>query len=146
MTYHGITYDNEYCNKNDCACSGEENCLEKEFGKKENERIIKKILNFTPHMIFIYNEDNELIHTIPSSGVARITSEEWVVTKVKGIPIMETCFGEVEGLPEEAEDTILIVSRLVLHALPDRNDLVTPCLRVCDETGEVIGYRSLARS
>ncbi len=36
MTFHGKTYENEFCNKNNCSCCGETSCSEKEFEKEEN--------------------------------------------------------------------------------------------------------------
>lgn len=53
-------------------------------------------------------------------------------------------FGEVEGLPKYREDVYYIVSRLVKSALPDRKDLLCPGQQVRNETGQVIGCKSLS--
>lgn len=40
MVHHGITYENELCTKNHCACCGEDQCTETEFENKQNSSII----------------------------------------------------------------------------------------------------------
>lgn len=68
------------------------------------------------------------------------------VDEVEGIPITESQFGEVEDLPDQTEGQLLVVSRLVLSACPDRKDLLVPNELARDENGRIIGARSLARN
>ena len=78
---------------------------------------------------------------IPRSGiVARIKAATNKVTKHNEIPVYQTIFGEIEGLPEPKENTIYIISALALNAVPkNRTDVVSPG-RVCkSEHGEIIG-------
>ena len=105
-----------------------------------------RIRNFTPHSINIVGENGEVLKTFESEGLARVSSEEKVVEVVDGIPMSETTFGAVEGLPSEEEDTLLIVSRLVLSQCPDWKDLRAPGMQVRDEEGHVIGCKTLARN
>lgn len=106
---------------------------------------MQKILkNYTPHAINIVRADGSIVMTIPSEGVSiRLKTETAQVGEVNGIPLTKTIFGEPEGLPEEREDTILVVSQLVKNALPDRKDLVVPAEQVRDAEGRVIGCLSL---
>ena len=53
--------------------------------------------------------------------------------------------GAVEGLPEERDDTLIIVSSLVAQAARDRSDLVIPNEAVRDEKGQIVGCKSLGR-
>jgi hypothetical protein len=104
-----------------------------------------KILNYTPHEINLIKENGYSI-SIPSTGIARVSSTEKVVSTLDGITETETVYGEVEGLPAPADDTIIIVSRLVLSRCPDRSDFRAPGLQVRDDEGRVIGCKSLARN
>lgn len=106
----------------------------------------KKILNYTPHEINIVDDEGKIIIAIPSSGVARVSSNETIVSEELGFPETATFFGDVEGLPPYDEDTIVIVSRLVMNLSPSRDDLRVPGLQVRNDQGQVIGCKSLARN
>lgn len=126
------------------------------------------IKNFTPHPVTILDEENKIIRTIESSGLVRLKTSTVSAGNVDGIPISKTVFGDPEGLPDEffwamqtqneqtgeiEEDienpqygkptTYYIVSQLVKNALPHRADLLVPAEVQRDETGRVIGCRSL---
>ena len=78
---------------------------------------------------------------IPRSGiVARIKAATNKVTKHNEIPVYQTIFGEIEGLPEPKENTVYIISALALNAVPkNRTDVVSPGRPQRDEHGNVIG-------
>lgn len=77
----------------------------------------KKFVNLTPHDIVLNNGT-----IVEKSGtVARVSASFTEFND--GICRQE--FGEVEGLPEEKEGVIYVVSALVLAA-SDRKDLVAP--------------------
>lgn len=59
------------------------------------------------------------------------------------VPVNRTVTGEVEGLPEQTLDW-LVVSRQVAEARPDRGDLLIVDETVRDEQGRIIGARALA--
>jgi len=106
------------------------------------------LVNLTPHTLNIITEGGTV--TIPPSGkVVRVATAvtELPLVFFNGVEILlkETLFGEVEGLPEPAADTILIVSALVRAAAPEREDLFSPGDLVRDEKGNVIGCGSLTR-
>lgn len=106
-----------------------------------------KIVNCTPHPITIVGENNEIVLTLPKGLVIpRLTQSSQIVDEVCNIPVTETIFGETTDLPEKVEGTFLIVSRLVMAANLDRNDLLVPNQLVRDENGNIIGCRSLARN
>lgn len=113
------------------------------------EKIILK--NFTPHDITIYDKNgNEVIMSIPSSGVARVDIHEKEAGDINGIPVVETEYGEVEGLPEGEECTVYIVSSMVLDRVKDqRNDIVAPDTSpkgsVRDESNRILGVKRLRR-
>jgi len=60
------------------------------------------------------------------------------------IPLTETVFGEVEGLPEYKKGTYYIVSSLVAQACPDRSDLLIVNETVRDEQGRICGCKSFS--
>lgn len=103
------------------------------------------IKNLTPHDVRVLNNNNEVVVTLNSEGIARVSSETKVVDTLNGVPITETVFGEVTGLPPETEGTYYIVSRMVASAASERHDLLVPGLQVRDEQGRVVGCKSLDR-
>ena len=110
-----------------------------------------KIVNLTPHDINFIGEGNEVVLTIPSSGVARASSIRYQTGTVTPdgtdlvISLNRTEFGKVENLPDPQEDTIYIVSALTAQAVPERYDLFITDDAVRDENGRIIGCRALAR-
>ena len=108
--------------------------------------IIRKIIkNLTPHEVRVLNDNNEVVVAMISEGIARVSSESKVVDTLNGVPITETVFGEVTGLPPETEGTYYVVSRMVASAASERHDLLVPGLQVRDEQGRVVGCKSLDR-
>jgi len=109
------------------------------------------LVNLTPHEIVVYSSDTVL--RIPPSGrVARVATKEVLVGSVNGVPVFKTEYGDIEGLPEPKENTVYVVSLLVLQALRargvERNDVVAPNSgpgphgAVRDSEGRIIGVRS----
>jgi hypothetical protein len=103
------------------------------------------ILNYTPHEINILNQDKNPIFSIPSHGVARCAVSSKETGRIGDVILFETVFGDVTGLPELKEDTILVVSLLVRQALPARTDLYSPGEVVRNEVGQPIGCIGLTR-
>lgn len=103
------------------------------------------IKNLTPHDVRVLNDNNEVVVVLNSEGIARVSSETKVVDTLNGVPITETVFGEVTGLPPETEGTYYIVSRMVASAASERRDLLVPGLQIRDEQGRVVGCKSLDR-
>jgi len=118
--------------------------------RRDNMKKIKKIKNLTPHDVNVVGDNGKVLITFPSEGLIRLsqTSLQAGEVEVNGtkIPLTKTSFGEAEGLPEEKEDTIYIVSSLVCQAYPDRRDFYIPDQLVRDEQGRVIGCRSLSQN
>ena len=102
-------------------------------------------VNLTPHSITLCG----LI--IPPSGtIARVA----VTRKPYGvatpyddigisIPLFIAEYGEVTGLPAQAERTMFIVSAMVRQAVPERCDVGSPANLVRDDKGNVIEANSL---
>ena len=105
------------------------------------------LVNLTPHTITIFTD--ECGHDIPSEGVARVKTESRVVGDINGIPVVETTYGEIEGLPEPKDGTIYIVSGLVRAALNGtRDDVVSPDTgptAVRNDKGQIVGVTRLTR-
>lgn len=97
-----------------------------------------KLINLTPHTVRL-NGGTEFP---PSGQVARVKArhelECWLSEAPDGagelndeffrgaVPVYRTVFGQVEGLPEPAEDTMFIVSGMVAAACRGRDDVVCP--------------------
>lgn len=109
------------------------------------------VINLTPHAVNIVGDDNSIAITIDASGnVARCSQSISIIGSVTinsvAIPISSSSYGEVVDLPDPQDGIYYIVSRLVMSACPNRQDLLVPNDLVRDEAGRVIGCRSLANN
>lgn len=132
----------------------------------ENKTLkIEAIFNLTPHPISLYKEDDCVFNEKTRSyDLVDAKAEPWLVLQPEeapiprcasleepsgtlgGIPMLKLRFGEVENLPPQQEDRLLIVSALVAAAgrKQGRTDLVVPAHMVRDSTGRILGCTSLA--
>jgi hypothetical protein len=109
--------------------------------------------NLTPHRITVLGPLLTPIGTLAPewyidpdpAGPARVAVTAEPAGYHAGIPIATPSYGEVTGLPEPATETVLIVSKMVADACPERDDLVWPGDPVRDDAGRVIGCRCLHR-
>ena len=103
-----------------------------------------RIINLTPHTVTLVC-GNKTVDIQPSGMIARVsaTSQQVGTITIDGFdfPVVKTVFGDVQGLPEPAENTIYIVSTLVLSAAQGRNDLVAPNTgaAIRDADGKIVG-------
>lgn len=100
-----------------------------------------RIVNLTPHEIRIGDV------RIPSAGLARCSTVA-VPMYVRGcpVPVVRQRFGEVFGLPDPEDGTIYVVSMPVAQAIGnDRDDIFVPGEQIRDESGRIVGCKSLAR-
>lgn len=110
---------------------------------------INKILNYTHHTITILTEGGAIC--VPKHGTARcsVTRNSLKEIDMEGakISINETIFGKVANLPEEKNDTIIIVSAIVANVMTDsgRDDLYTVDEPV-RERGIIVGCRALSKT
>ena len=97
----------------------------------------KQVVNLTRHTI------NEVTSgkRIPTSGIiARVKPTTKTIDVVDGIPIYQSTFSEVAGLPEPKEGVIYVVSSLALNSVPkSRTDVVAPGAIQKDENNNIIG-------
>ena len=109
-----------------------------------------EIINLTPHPIIIVGGNGKALITFPSEGEVRISQKTVrggsLLHQKAVIPLTQTQFGEVQGLPAPKEGTNYIVSSLVCQACPDRQDLLIPNESVRDEQGRIVGCKSLSRN
>lgn len=104
-----------------------------------------KMINLTPHAITFVRDSAEDIIIAPSGAIARVAAQTVTTGEINGIPTTSTEYGEVEGLPVPEEYTIYIVSSLVAGRCKDRTDVFIPNESVRDDSGRIIGCRSLGR-
>ena len=105
------------------------------------------IINLTAHTINVFSEEKEI--AFPSQGLARVKTEEKEVGKINGIPVVKTVYTTVEGLPDMQEDTVYLVSTLVLQALKANGVCRPDCLApntglsgaIRDDQGRIIGVK-----
>lgn len=104
-----------------------------------------KFINLTPHEFNLYNANNELILTVPSSGTCRVLEKIQEQEPINGIPVNSINYSGVEGLPDAEPHTYYIVSLMVLQALNGRRpDCVAPNSGgdAVRENGRILGTRS----
>ena len=104
-----------------------------------------KIINLTPHKVVI--NDGTIFE--PSGTVARVAVHQVPDGEVNGIPVMKQTFGQLENLPEPQDNTIYIVSQIVLSAAKElgRTDCVAPdtANAVRDEEGRIVSVPGFVR-
>ena len=108
-----------------------------------------EIRNLTPHEVKVLDADNGVVATFPSVGMARARQNDVPVGDIESIPVVETEFGEVTGLPEPTEDVVYIVSIITVKAASahgrSTDDLLITSQAVRDDQGRIIGCRAFAR-
>ncbi|MDY6856731.1 MAG: hypothetical protein SWO11_18890 [Thermodesulfobacteriota bacterium] len=104
-----------------------------------------RVINMTPHPVNILDQTGAEIVSFPSAGQVRLQMATVDVGYINKIRLTKTVYGEPEGLPERRPGTYCIVSQMVKSALPDRKDLLVPSEVVRDDSGRIIGCRSLGR-
>ncbi|QUB37497.1 hypothetical protein J5A52_05210 [TM7 phylum sp. oral taxon 349] len=108
-----------------------------------------RVVNLTLHEVKIVDGGNNVVAVFPSDGVARVSQHDVLVDEINSIPVVKTEFGEVLGLPEPAEDTVFIVSRITVEVARARglntDDLLITSGAVRDDQGRIVGCRALAR-
>ena len=109
-------------------------------------KVIKKIINLTPHKITCFDQKGNITREFESEGNARVEQHTIHRGIECGVQISETGFGEVQGLPEESIESGIcyIVSMIVRTASPNRLDLLVPNDLVRDEEGRILGCKSLS--
>ena len=85
-----------------------------------------------------------ILSSAPSGILPRISSTISIVGDIDSTPNEATSYGEVVGLPEKRDGTILVVSAMVAARLPDRDDIRIPDRQVRDAQGRIISYQSLS--
>ena len=104
------------------------------------------IVNLTPHEITVYDAAGEsVLQVIPSSGMARAAQTREPLDRINGIPVSKTGYGAVEGLPDQRDGVVYIVSVLTAQAAPNRKDLYIVDELVRDDTGRILGCKALAQ-
>jgi hypothetical protein len=112
------------------------------------------VLNLTPHPVVLEEPDGGRVTIPPSGVVARVATEETVVSSVAigstTIPVVARQFGQVTGLPET--DDACIVSALVLEAVraqqPWRRQVYAPdtgTTAIRDEGGRIVAVTRLVK-
>lgn len=101
------------------------------------------IFNRTPHEVTVLGYNNEVLEVFPKSeDPIRMETDTVDVGKYDRIPISKTVF-TLDNLEPEREGVYYIVSQLVKANLPHRNDLLVPAEIIRDDTGKILGCRSL---
>lgn len=104
------------------------------------------IKNLTPHPITFVGVDGGADLTIaPEPTPARLSTEVVTIGDVNGIPVTETRFGDVTGLPEPQDGVVYVTSALVAKAAAGRDDVFVTSDAVRDAQGRVVGCRALGR-
>lgn len=104
---------------------------------------MKVFKNLTPHTIVLNNGAQ-----LPSVGLARVAN---TFSTFDSEGVCDVYFGDIQGLPEPQEDTLFVVSALVLSAAKaaGRTDCVAPatghpdCIR--NEKGFIVSVPGFIR-
>jgi len=106
------------------------------------------IVNLTPHPLRLQKADGSFMDLPkPAAGAAipRRSTKVEQQGEVDGLPVYKTVLGPVEFAPAPCENTIYVVSRMVVDALPERSDLFAPGEAIRDADGKVVGAKGLSK-
>lgn len=104
-----------------------------------------KLINLTPHDI-VFTDGT----VIPTSGmVARVSVSQIDDGDINGIPVKKQVFGDIVDLPDSRDNTIYIVSAIVLNAAKaiGRTDVVAPDTNnaIRNDKGHIVAVPALVR-
>lgn len=102
-------------------------------------------MNLTPHELIIFNEKEEEIERVPSSGIVRVKEANQLINYINDVPVYKKSYLESEGLPAPKENTYYFVSIIVAQANPARKDLILSSDLIRDEQGRILGCKSFAQ-
>lgn len=102
-----------------------------------------KIKNYTPHPLQIVRADGETETFLASGIVPRLEVKRTKVGEMMGFEFFRSSLGSPCGLPEEEENTVVVVSALVMEhpSLAGRSDLASPGELIRDGEGKIIGAK-----
>src|SRR5690625_1827618 len=105
----------------------------------------KNIVNLTPHAVVITDGP-----TFDLSGkVARVDVKQADAGTINGIPVKTQAFGDIIDLPAPTDNTIFVVSSIVLSAAKDagRDDVVAPdtANAVRNDDGHIVSVPGFVR-
>lgn len=99
-------------------------------------------VNLTPYVITLVRPEGNIMFP-PSGQVASCAFSAqqtgWVVVEGRNVPVCQSAFGEVSGLPNPTAGTYYIVTPLVAEAAAGRTDVFYPEGQVLDQAGNPIG-------
>ena len=103
-------------------------------------------VNLTPHALNVERPNMPNLIIPPSGDVARVETHRVPCGTIGAgrIPVELSVLSDVTGLPEPADDTVYIVSGMVLDRVQHRADVFAPGQLVRDEAGRVAGCRGLS--
>lgn len=121
----------------------------------DDEQRPVKIVNLTPHPVTLTSSD-ESVELPPCKNPARLQTEREPIATLDtqlspdgeriSIPVVRESSNGVEHLPPEDPNTILLVSRLIMDAHPNRLDLMCPTDLERDSYGQITGAKALVSS
>jgi hypothetical protein len=88
-----------------------------------------KLINLTPHAIVLQAADGMRTTIAPSGMVARVTSTPGQPEIIDGVPVpvySPQTFAAVDGIPDVEDDTLYIVSALVIGRMAAGTPFVAP--------------------
>lgn len=107
-----------------------------------------KFINLTPHAITVLDTVG-VEHTFqPSGEIARVSSTQVELPQLGGFAVAKTVWGDVTGLSAPQDDTVLIVSGLVLGHCADRPDVVGPDTgptAIRNDKGHIVAVRGFVK-
>lgn len=88
--------------------------------------ITATLINLTPHVLNVVDQDGTLVTVPPSGTVARVSTSSTAVFVVNNILVSRSVRGEVQDLPDPQDGVFFLVSMAVRDAVPDRQDVLSP--------------------
>ena len=117
------------------------------FITKNSKQEIMNYINLTPHTINLLDpKTKETLAYFESQGSVRVGMDN-KITIQNGVPVGETKYNELEGLPDPKEGVVYILSNISFNAAKDqgRKDICYPSGQMFrDDKGKIIGMEFLS--
>lgn len=105
-----------------------------------------KIINCCDHNVEICDRQGNIIKIYEPSGNWARVDHDIVIEHIDGVPCKVRKNHKIVGLPEPAEDTMYIVSNILMSACPDRKDLLSCGNQIRNRYGKPIGWTTFQRN
>ena len=108
-----------------------------------------QLVNLTPHPFNLVDSNGDIVLSLdgadnPPRVDVQDSFDQTIQVDGNDVDVFQNSYGDVQNLPDPQDGVLYIVSRMVVNACPDRDDLVIPNDLVRDDDGNIVGCQNLS--